>query len=111
MHGLEPGGDLDDVADLCREVWAHRHDHVSVEAAGGTAGDGSFVHGNVFVFLDVADRETGLQQSFFKGEGATEEEGYGVLLPVLTNVTDLVEEFAVLPYCACRGGNEWCMGE
>jgi hypothetical protein len=101
MHGLEPGGDLDDVADLCREVWAHRHDHVALEAAGGTAGDGSFVHRNVFVFLDVADGETGLQQSFFKGEGATEEEGYGVVLPILADVADLVEEFSVLPYCGC----------
>lgn len=111
MHGLEAGGDLNDVADLCREVWAHRHDHVALEAAGGTARDACFVHGNVVVFLDVADGETGLQEGFLKGEGAAKQEGYRVVLPVLANVTDLVEELAVLPYCARCGGNDCCMGE
>lgn len=111
MRGLEGGGDLDNVADLCREVWAHRHHHVALEAAGGTAGDGGFIHGDVFAFLDVADGETGLQQSFIKGEGATEEKGYGVVLPIVANVGDFVEKFSVLPYCARRGGNDWSDAE
>ena len=68
MHGLESGSDLDDVADLLGVKWTHGHDHVALELPCGTARDSSFVHGNVFAFLDVAYGKAGLQQGFFKGE-------------------------------------------
>jgi len=68
MDGLESGSDLDNVADLLGMKRTHGHDHIPFEAPCGTARDGSFVHGNIFAFLDVAYWQAGLQEGFIKGK-------------------------------------------